>query len=137
MRKQADVLKVCPIPDACLLGMAQRPSRLLGLPETRSLIFLIKNSPDQAEGNLDYLQPRLSLTKERQSNALLASRISCLLGGLYLSPGDGNASGQAPESSAHFPVLQSLLHSRMAIPQCRFQSPLHHRSHFIRFLIKQ
>jgi hypothetical protein len=38
--------------------MAQRPYRLLGLPETRSLIFLIKNSPDQAEGYLDYLQPR-------------------------------------------------------------------------------
>jgi hypothetical protein len=37
--------------------MAQRPNRLLGLPETRSLIFLIKNSPDQAEGYLDYLQP--------------------------------------------------------------------------------
>jgi hypothetical protein len=49
MRKQADALKVCPIPDACLLVMAQRPSRLLGLPETRSLIFLIKNSPDQVE----------------------------------------------------------------------------------------
>jgi hypothetical protein len=58
MRKQADALKVCPIPDACLLVMAQRPSRLLGLPETRSLIFLIKNSPDQVEGYLlDYLQP--------------------------------------------------------------------------------
>ena len=57
MRKQADALTVCPIPDACLLVMAQRPSRLLGLPETRSLIFLIKNSPDQAEGYLDYLQP--------------------------------------------------------------------------------
>jgi hypothetical protein len=57
MRKQADALKVCPIPDACLLVMAQRPYRLLGLPETRSLIFLIKNSPDQAEGYLDYLQP--------------------------------------------------------------------------------
>ena len=50
--KQADALKVCPIPDACLLVMAQRPARLLGLPETRSLIFLIKNSPDQAEGYL-------------------------------------------------------------------------------------
>jgi hypothetical protein len=57
MRKQADALKVCPIPDACLLVMAQRPYRLLGLPETRSLIFLIKNSPDQVEGYLDYLQP--------------------------------------------------------------------------------
>ena len=57
MRKQADELKVCPIPDACLLVMAQRPARLLGLPETRSLIFVIKNSPDQAEGYLDYLQP--------------------------------------------------------------------------------
>jgi hypothetical protein len=57
MRKHADALKVCPIPDACLLVMAQRPYRLLGLPETRSLIFLIKNSPDQAEGYLDYLQP--------------------------------------------------------------------------------
>jgi hypothetical protein len=57
MRKQADALKVCPIPDACLLVMTQRPSRLLGLPETRSLNFLIKNSPDQAEGYLDYLQP--------------------------------------------------------------------------------
>jgi hypothetical protein len=57
MRKQADALKVYPIPDACLLVMAQRPSRLLGLPETRSLIFLIKNSPDQVEGYLDYLQP--------------------------------------------------------------------------------
>jgi hypothetical protein len=58
MRKQADALKVCPIPDACLLVMAQRPYRLLGLPEPRSLIFLIKNSPDQAEGYLDYLQPQ-------------------------------------------------------------------------------
>jgi hypothetical protein len=58
MRKQADALKVCPIPDACLLVMAQRPYRLLGLPETRSLIFLIKNSPDQAEGYLDYLHPQ-------------------------------------------------------------------------------
>ena len=57
MLQQADALKVCPIPDACLLVMAQRPSRLLGLPETRSLIFLIKNSPDQVEGYLDYLQP--------------------------------------------------------------------------------
>jgi hypothetical protein len=56
MRKQADALKVCPIPDACLLVMAQRPARLLGSPETRSLIFLIKNSPDQVEGYLDYLQ---------------------------------------------------------------------------------
>jgi hypothetical protein len=54
MRKQTDALKVCPIPDAV---MAQRPYRLLGLPETRSLIFLIKNSPDQVEGYLDYLQP--------------------------------------------------------------------------------
>jgi hypothetical protein len=43
MRKQADALKVCPIPDACLLVMAQRPYRLLGSPETRSLIVLIKN----------------------------------------------------------------------------------------------
>jgi hypothetical protein len=25
MRKQTDALKVCPIPDACLLVMAQRP----------------------------------------------------------------------------------------------------------------
>jgi hypothetical protein len=33
-------------------------SRLLGSPETRSLIFLIKNSPDQVEGYLDYLQPK-------------------------------------------------------------------------------
>jgi hypothetical protein len=57
MRKQADALKVCPIPDACLLVMAQRPYRLLGSPETRSLFFLIKNSPDQVEGYLDYLQP--------------------------------------------------------------------------------
>jgi hypothetical protein len=59
MRKQADALKVCPIPDACLLVMAQRPYRLLGSPETRSLIFLIiKNSPDQVEGYLDCLQPQ-------------------------------------------------------------------------------
>jgi hypothetical protein len=57
MRKQADALKVCPIPDACLLVMAQRPYWLLGLPETRSLFFLIKNSPDQVEGYLDYVQP--------------------------------------------------------------------------------
>jgi hypothetical protein len=63
MRKQADALKVCPIPDVCLLVMAQRPSRLLGLPETRSLIFLIKNSPDQVEGYLDYLQPRFNDVK--------------------------------------------------------------------------
>jgi hypothetical protein len=62
MRKQADALKVCPIPYACLLVMAQRPSRLLGLPETRSLIFLIKNSPDEAEGYLDNLQPRFYAT---------------------------------------------------------------------------
>jgi hypothetical protein len=67
MRKQADALKVCPIPDACLLVMAQRPYRLLGSPETRSSIFLIKNSPDQVEGYLDYLQPvtnMSSATKE-------------------------------------------------------------------------
>jgi hypothetical protein len=44
--------KVCPIPDACLLVMAQRPYRLLGSPETRSLIFLIKNSPEQPGGRL-------------------------------------------------------------------------------------
>jgi hypothetical protein len=50
-------LNLCPIPDACLLVMTQRPSRLLGLPETRSLIFLVKNSPDQAKGYLNYLQP--------------------------------------------------------------------------------
>jgi hypothetical protein len=37
---------------------------LLGLPETRSLIFLIKNSPDQAEGYLDYLQPLRDLSVE-------------------------------------------------------------------------
>jgi hypothetical protein len=46
--------------------IAQRPYRLLGLPETRSLIFLIKNLPDQAEGYLDYLQPLVS----RISNVL-------------------------------------------------------------------
>jgi hypothetical protein len=71
MRKQADALKVCPIPDACLLVMAQRPSRLLGLPETRSLIFLIKNSPDQAEGYLDYLQPHVSLCRSDKLGAIL------------------------------------------------------------------
>jgi hypothetical protein len=57
MLKQADALKECPIPDACLLVMAQRPARLHGSPETKSLIFLIKNSPDQVEGDLDYLPP--------------------------------------------------------------------------------
>jgi hypothetical protein len=58
MLKQGDALKMCQIPDACLLVMGQRPARLLvGLPKTRSLIFLIKNSPDQAKGYLDYLQP--------------------------------------------------------------------------------
>jgi hypothetical protein len=58
----ADALTVCPIPDACLLVMAQRPYRSLGLPETRSLISLIKNSPDQVEGYLDYLQPKKSFS---------------------------------------------------------------------------
>jgi hypothetical protein len=67
MRKQADALKVCPIPDACLLVMAQRPYRLLGLPETRSLIFLIKNLPDQVEGYLDYQRPEASLMKTLNS----------------------------------------------------------------------
>jgi hypothetical protein len=62
MRKQADVLKVCLIPDTCLLVMAQSPSRLLGLPETRLLTFLIKNSPDQVEGYLNYLQPAIAPT---------------------------------------------------------------------------
>jgi hypothetical protein len=42
MLKQADALEVCPIPDACLLVMAQRPYRLLGSPETRSLFFSLK-----------------------------------------------------------------------------------------------
>ena len=74
MRKQADALKVCPIPDACLLVMAQRPSRLLGLPETRSLIFLIKNSPDQVEGYLDYLQPCINILGSPRSPRL-ASRV--------------------------------------------------------------
>jgi hypothetical protein len=55
--KQADALKVCPIPDAYLLGMAQRPARLHSSPETRSLISLIKNSPRQVEGYPDFLQP--------------------------------------------------------------------------------
>jgi hypothetical protein len=59
MRKQADALKVCPIPDACLLVMAQRTARLLDSPESRSLICLVKNSPDQVEGYLEYLQPTL------------------------------------------------------------------------------
>jgi hypothetical protein len=49
----------------CTLVMAQRPYRLLGLPETRSLIFLIKNSPDQAEGYLDYLQPLFEIVDSR------------------------------------------------------------------------
>jgi hypothetical protein len=57
MLKQADALKVCPIPDACLLVMAQRTAQLLGLPEPRSLICLVKNLPDQVEGYLEYLQP--------------------------------------------------------------------------------
>ena len=73
MRKQADALKVCPIPDACLLVMAQRPSRLLGLPETRSLIFLIKNSPDQVEGYLDYPQPAMAIHPEDIDRFLLLS----------------------------------------------------------------
>jgi hypothetical protein len=47
------------------LVMAQRPYRLLGSPETRSLIFLIKNSPDQAEGYLDYLQPLPQKTRKQ------------------------------------------------------------------------
>jgi hypothetical protein len=71
MRKQADALKVCPTPDACLLVMAQRPSRLLGSPETRSLIFLIKNSPDQVEGYLDYLQPACLLVMAQRPSRLL------------------------------------------------------------------
>jgi hypothetical protein len=54
MRKQLDARKA--------LVMAQRPYRLLGLPETRSLIFLIKNSPDQVKDYLDYLQPAINNT---------------------------------------------------------------------------
>jgi hypothetical protein len=73
MRKQADALEVCPIPDACLLVMAQRPYRLLGLPETRSLIFLITNSPDQVEGYLDYLQPHTP-TSMKKSTCILTQR---------------------------------------------------------------
>jgi hypothetical protein len=53
------------------LVMAQRPSRLLGSPETRSLIFLIKNSPDQAEGYLDYLQPNHPATCTTQFNSTI------------------------------------------------------------------
>jgi hypothetical protein len=45
------------IQGACLLVMAQRPAQLLGLPVTRSFIFIIKNSPDQVAGYLDNLQP--------------------------------------------------------------------------------
>jgi hypothetical protein len=70
MRKQADALKVCPIPDACLLVMAQRPYRLLG-PETRSLIFLIKNSPDQVEGYVDYLQPLHAMPNQSRNVTLI------------------------------------------------------------------
>jgi hypothetical protein len=50
--------------------MAQRPYRLLGLPETRSLIFLINNSPDQAEGYLDYLQPQWMIEAGNFSHAI-------------------------------------------------------------------
>jgi hypothetical protein len=52
MLQQADALKVCPIPDACLLVMAQRPAR-----------FRINNSHDQAKGHLDYLQPVMAYSK--------------------------------------------------------------------------
>jgi hypothetical protein len=54
------------IQGACLLVMAQRPAQLLGLPVTRSFIFLIKNSPDQVEGYLDYLQPEREKERERK-----------------------------------------------------------------------
>jgi hypothetical protein len=53
------------------LVMAQRPYRLLGLPETRSLIFLIKNSPDQVEGYLDYLQPAWDSNHNQCDESLL------------------------------------------------------------------
>jgi hypothetical protein len=95
MRKQADVLKVCPIPDACSLVMAQRPYRLIGSPETRPLIFLIKNSPDQVEGYLDYLQPAYKVKHSLRVRTQLIDQISnygllhrnrvCVLGVLSLS----------------------------------------------------
>jgi hypothetical protein len=47
-----------PNPGCLFIGHGPKPSRLLGLPETRSLMFRIKNSPDQVEGYLDYLQLR-------------------------------------------------------------------------------
>jgi hypothetical protein len=60
------------------LVMAQRPSRLLGLPETRSLIFLIKNSPDQAEGYLDYLQPQIGyFWDHRRIHGLVNKNVNC------------------------------------------------------------
>jgi hypothetical protein len=40
-----------PNPGCLFIG---HPYRLLGSPETRSLIFLIKNSPDQVEGYLEH-----------------------------------------------------------------------------------
>jgi hypothetical protein len=44
------------VPNPGCLFISHGPKTWL-IPETRSLIFLIKNSPDQAEGYMDYLQP--------------------------------------------------------------------------------
>jgi hypothetical protein len=50
------------VPNPGCLFIGHGPNtRLLGSPETRSLIFLIKNSPDQVEGCLDYLQPHYDM----------------------------------------------------------------------------
>jgi hypothetical protein len=100
MLKQADALKVCPIPDACLLVMAQRPARLHGSPETRSLIFLIKNSPDQVEGYPDYLQP-LVLQVQVSSQSLEYLPHTQVNARTHTQPGIRGARRMAPLVTPH------------------------------------
>lgn len=46
---------MCSISDACLLVIAQRPTRSLGLLKTNNL-FLLK-LPDKVDGHVDFIQP--------------------------------------------------------------------------------
>jgi hypothetical protein len=78
------------VPNPGCLFIGHGPKTLPVTWLTRSLIFLIKNSPDQVEGYLDYLQPAFSLSATRSGGASSSesgsntSRVPRYPGGLRL-----------------------------------------------------
>jgi hypothetical protein len=91
MWKQADVLEVCLIPDAGLLVMAQRPSRLLGLPEIKaadnldSYVIINSDYGDEYYSDDEYsLDPGVDYTDTICYHPGISNRSLCASGALHL-----------------------------------------------------